>query len=434
MSRLERSHLRIVRDPEPLGSYIRPISRDVKLLSELLASGQPIGSGLVLDARAPQKSQDLRQVARSRGVELVLDPNSVELATPGGIDRTGMLELPWSDGKQDSPASVGQRASAIVETIAAAAVDMGVDAALAPTHFLESLPSPWLDLDLQLAESLRDALDSDSRGRRIRVYYPLVSNLGVLSRGPVLSRMRAELSRLRRDEVVDALWLRMHAFGSTSSGRLNLRRYVDVSRGLHDVGVPVVGERTGTVGLALMALGCIAGIESSITHGERCDIRALQRTPRPGERGFAPAPRVYIPSIGAFVNREPAAQFFGAPGIKNWFACQRSCCRRGHIDMLADPRRHFLITRSGEVGELASVPAELRPEHYLSTWLRPASDRIIRAARVLPELAKQRGRLDDWRETLSDIRTLDAQSRPSVSLPISAFDETLRGQAGSAGR
>lgn len=40
MSRLERSHLRIVRDPEPLGSYIRPLSRDIKAMSELLA---PLG-------------------------------------------------------------------------------------------------------------------------------------------------------------------------------------------------------------------------------------------------------------------------------------------------------------------------------------------------------------------------------------------------------
>ena len=434
MSRLERSHLRIVRDPEPLGSYIRPISRDINVLSELLASGQPIGSGIIVDARPPEKSDDLRQTAKSRGVELVLDPNSVELSTDGGIDRSGMLQLPWSGGECDTPDSLGRRAEAVVESIAATAVTMSVDAVLAPAHFLESLPSRWLDLDIQLAEALRRALDEDPRGRKIRIYYPLVSNLGVLSRGPILARIRDELQRLRQDEVIDAIWLRMHAFGSTSSGRLNLRRYADVSRRLHPVGVPIIGERTGTVGLALMSLGCIAGIESGVTHGERCDIRALQREPRPGQGGFAPAPRVYLPAIGAFLNREPARQFFSAPGIKNWFACQRPCCRRGFLDMLADPRRHFLITRASEVRELAAVPAEVRPEHYLTTWLRPASDRVIRASRVLPELAKQRRRLDDWRETLSDVRSLDAKSRPTVSPPISLFDGPTPGKAGSAGR
>jgi len=213
-----------------------------------------------------------------------------------------------------------------------------------------------------------------------------------------MSRLERSHLRIVRDpeplgSYIRPISLRMHAFGSTSSGRLNLRRYVKAARRLHAVGLPVIGERTGTVGLALMALGCVAGIESSVTHGERCDIRTLQREPRPGRPGFAPPLRVYLPGIGAFLNREPAA----------------------------------------EVHELAAVPVDLRTDHYMTSWLRPASDRAIRAARILPQLAKQRKRLDDWRETLSEIRSADAAERPSVSPSIARMEGPSPRRTGSTG-
>lgn len=321
----------------------------------------------------------------------------------------------------------------VAEAIAATVLSMDVDAVLAPTHFLESFPSKWMEVDLKLTRSLRGILNQDRIGRQVRIYYPLISTLGLITKAPISARIVDELSELQSEGIVDALWLRMHAFGSTSSGRLSLRRYVKAARRLHAVGLPIIGERTGTVGLALMALGCVAGIESGVTHGERCDIRSLQREPRPGRPGFAPPLRVYLPGIGAFLNREPAAEFFKAPGIKNWFACQRSCCRAGHIDMLADPRRHFLVTRAAEVHELAAVPADLRTDYYLTSWLRPASDRAIRAARILPQLAKQRKRLDDWRETLSEIRSADAAERPSVSPSITRIDGPSPRRTGSTG-
>lgn len=430
MSRLERSHLWLVRDPEPLGSYVRPLARDSKLLTDLLVSGLQVGSGVVLDARAPDRTVDLREAAREAQVEIVLDPNSVELSTAGGIHRSGVLELPWGGGELNTPDSLGTRTAPVAERIATTAVGLEVDAVLAPSHFLESFPSPWLSVDLELSRALRTALDQDNRGRRIRIYYPFISTLTVASKGPVLSRICAEMAALRDEEVIDAVWLRMHAFGSRSSGRINFNRYVKVSRELHSVGLPLIAERTGTVGLALMALGCVAGIESGITHGERCDIRTLQREPRPNQTGFSPAPRVYLPGIGAFLDRESAARFFSTPGIKNWFACQGPCCRKGHLDMLTDPRRHFLMTRASEVRRLAEVPAEMRADRYLSSWLRPASDRAIRAARVLPKLAKQRKILDDWREVFSEIHAGDQQSRPSTSPPITFVDDLSGGRSG----
>ncbi len=413
-----RGHLRIVREPEPLGSYIRPLQRDFRLLKDLIAVGRPIGTGLILDASDTSRSEELRDLAREASIELCLDPNAVELSTVRGFQRSRISSLPWAGGVVDTPESLSLRVPEFVTTIAAVASEMRVDSVLVPTHFLDSLPSPWLDLDLRIAQALRAKLNETPHGRTVRLHYPLVARLVELSKGLARVRVVEALGRLAAEGAIDSVFMRMHGFGTTSSGRLNLRRYVSVARQLHQIGVPIVAERTGTVGLALLALGCVSAIESGVTHGERCDVRSLERPFDEEEKGVAPAPRVYLPAIGVFLNRDPAAQFFGSPGIKSWFSCQGTCCKNGHIDMLADPRRHFLVTRTSEVNSIGAAPVEIRSEHYLNKWLRPASDRAIRAARVLPELSKHRDRLDGWRETLTEIYTEDRRQRPTISATL----------------
>jgi hypothetical protein len=102
--------------------------------------------------------------------------------------------------------------------------------------------------------------------------------------------------------------------------------------------------------------------------------------------------------------------------VRNWFACQRSCCSvRGIADTLGDPRRHFITTRSDEVETLARIPAPLRASQYMERWLRPASDRATKAMRIDPSLEGHRNRLDSWRGTLAAINEEDAAVRPEVS-------------------
>ena len=74
---------------------------------------------------------------------------------------------------------------------------------------------------------------------------------------------------------IDAVWLRIHPFGTTAAGPIALRGYIEACRDLHRVGVPLVAERSGTIGVALMAFGAVGGIESGITLGERFDARTL---------------------------------------------------------------------------------------------------------------------------------------------------------------
>ena len=418
MTSQEFSHLRIVREPEPLQSYIRPLHRDYSFVARLLAEGKAVGTGLIVDACDPSRSADLRQLGSTAGLEVILDPRSVELSTIGGIQRSGVIDLPWSSGEVDTPESMTEiRRNQVATSLVEAALEMSASAILAPTHFLDSFPSPWFEIDLSLAERIRFHLDRDRAGRRVRIYYPLVSGLRTLISESVRDRVRDGLRRLVVGRTIDAIWLRMHAFGTTSSGPLSLTRYIRTARSFHQLGVPVIAERTGTVGIPLMALGCVTGIESSITHGDRCDVKSLQRPPQKGGGGGL-APRVYLSQIGAFLKRESAAEFLNNRSIRNWFTCQETCCARGTVDMLRDPRRHFIVTRSAEVSQLEAVPHEVRAEHYFSSWLRPASDRATRASRVLPSLLRHRDRLDQWRSTLSEIKERDAMERPTVSASL----------------
>lgn len=431
MATLERPYLRLHRNPEPLASYLRPLERDYRHIAELISAGFSLGSGIIVDACHPERSEDLRTFAAQHGLESVLDPRSVDLATDGGIRRAGVAELPWSRGVPDHPEAFGaDRVESYIEALAATALELGSSAVLAPTHYLDDPLSRWLEIDLALVRRLRAKLDSDSRGRGTRIYYPVATSLATLRVEPFGARLMQGLGALAAERAIDALWLRVNNFGTKSAGPLTLPRYIALARQLHSLGMPIVAERTGTVGLALLALGAIVGIESGVTHGERFNIRDLTAPPEPSSGGFVP--RVYLPSIGVFLKREEAAALLNTRGMRGSFGCQERCCPRGVPDMLADARRHFVVTRAAEVHGLAAVPQSMRVEHYFAKWLRSAADRATRAAMVIPALDKDRRRLDMWRATISAQVERDMADPPTMSPPLEAASHRPMGLAGGS--
>lgn len=213
----------------------------------------------------------------------------------------------------------------------------------------------------------------------------------------------------------DGVWLRVHPFGTTSSGPLALRRYIEGCREFQTLGVPLVAEHTGTIGVALLAFGAVGGTESGVTYGERFDVGGLLRPP-PGGSAFSPGPRVYIASLGAFLTREQARAFFENRQMRSLFACQTDgCCRRGASDMDADPKRHFLLRRAGEVNFYSRPPEPVRAGLYLEEFLRPATDLALRAARVDATLEPTRKRLEAWRQTLGAMHAAGLARSSAIS-------------------
>lgn len=406
-------HLRAV--GPPLGGYLRPGHRDGALLAKLITQGFDVGTGIVLDPALTDRTVELRDAARAAGIELVADPRSVELSMPGGFARSSISSLPWAGGSPHTYADLKHSGGdELCRSIAVHVVETGVSAVLAPTHFLDSVPD-WLSLDSHLARKLRSELDSLGADQ-VAIYYPLVSTLRALSNGRSTERIAAGLSMLAREGVIDAVWLRLHPFGTSSAGPINLRRYILLAQDLAAIGLPLVGEKTGTVGLVLLAFNAVGAIESSITYGDRFDVRALQR-PSDG-KGFIPPPRVYLSNIGALVKKSTAEALLDKPILRGRHSCQSACCPRGYRDMLDDPRRHFVVSRSLEVARISKVPAGARPEHYLTTWLRPASDRAVQVAKADPDLIVHRERLDNWRVTLSTmLESAGSKASPGVLVP-----------------
>jgi hypothetical protein len=393
-----------------LGLYLRPGRNDHTVFQQLLAEDRAV-SGLVLDARHFGRQVDLRDALIGNGVHAVLDTDFMEAATPGGSVLAGVGNLPWASMVALSPGTVRGEAGRKLASLIADMVSAGsFSAVLAPTHLLEDVSDGWFAADRAVATALRAELDR--RGLNdVAMFYPLAIP------GTVLRdrSKRAILIEALKSIEIDALWLRIHPFGTTSAGPIALRGYVEACWDLHRIGVPLVAERSGTIGVALMAFGAAGGIESGITLGERFDARSLTAPRDPNAEPFSPAPRVYLHNIGAFVQRESAGSLFESRQMLAALACRdTACCRRGAIDMIKDPRRHFVLRRIGEVDRVGSAPTEHRPGVYLEDYLRPATDLALRASRVLPELVPAQQRLESWRFTLGAI---ERTGIPSVSLP-----------------
>jgi hypothetical protein len=392
-----------------LGNYTRVGRNDHNVLSQAVVEGARI-TGLVFEAGYEERHRELRAAAHSRGIETVLDSMAMELATPGGVERGAIHELPWGSRKPQTPTDLSaQRGREFTKQLAEFVSVRGLfTAVIAPTHFNAGPSSDWFARDMELAARLREQLDP-----AVLMYYRLATSTSAM-RDP--AKLAATLSALRLLDI-DGLWLRLHPFGTTNAGPLSLRGYISSARQLHSLDVPIVGEHTGTVGVAIASCGAIGGVESGVTIGERVDMTSLVRSSGSNEP-FAPAPRVYLRKLGTFMSRDQAAMFLGNRSMKAAFVCDDPlCCRRGVVDMLARPREHFLVQRSKEIKRLSDAPWTHRDELYMSEFLRPASDQAVRASQFDESLLPVRRRLESWRVTLSNMRTEGAattRSRPAL--------------------
>lgn len=385
---------------QPLGNYLRPGRNDHLVLQQLLSENQLAVTGLLVDPTLIDRHDDLAQEAGQQGIETILDPRSVDLSTPAGFQLSGVADLPWAPAIPHRPGDLsGASGLLLAEALAEFVVKESLSGMLAPTHIVSGPRDGWLPVDRELTLHLRRALDT--RGRATTpIYYPLTLRSSVFND----ARLREALMRYLADLPIDAVWLRIHPFGTTTSGPLALRRYIAGCQDLHRLGIPLVAEHTGTVGIPLLAFGAVGGIESGVTLGERVTFdRYLRAT---DGNGFSHPPRVYIDGLGAFLSREQAQAFFEKRGMRSAHGCQdQRCCPRGFNDMISEPRRHFVVQRSAEIGRLSRTPQELRPTIYMEEFLRPASDSAARAAKAEPALETTRKRLDAWRGTLGAILT-----------------------------
>lgn len=403
---------------DPLGSYLRVGRNDHSFLAQMLVDGRNTGTGLIADPACYERHKDLWVEARQRGVETVLDPRSLDLSTPGGMLRGGIHDLPWGANAPHMPDSLYGQAGA---DLCAQLVDMvdeaGHSAVLAPTHFLATADDPWLEIDADLTTGLRSALDRNGL-TDVPIYYPLIAR----SNNFYDADWRQQIQEHLRPLPIDALWLRIHPFGTSTSGPLALKRYLAACRHMHELGRPLVGEHTGAVGVGLMAFGALGGIESGVTVNETTDLSRWLRKPKKSGGGGGQA-RIYLHQLGAFLELSKAQTLLNRPGMKAAHAClDTSCCRRGWKDTPGRYREHFVTQRAQEVASLSNTPDTLRAGSYLEGFLRPASDKAVRASEAEPALSVVRRRLDSWRGTFG----ADLTDNPAHSFSPPAAGKRVR--------
>lgn len=405
---------------DPLGSYLRVGRKDHNFLAQMLVDGKPL-SGLVADPAQADQHKDLWVEAHQHGVETVLDPRSLELSTPGGILRGGAADLPWAATELHTPDSLYAQAGVdLCDQLTDAVATAAHTAILAPTHFLASAADPWLDVDADLTHALRASLNRAGLSA-VPIYYPLITKTDNFYD----PKWRAAIVQSLRGLPVDAVWLRIHPFGTAKSGPVALKRYLEACRDLHQLGRPLVGEHTGAVGVGLMAFGALGGVESGITVNDHTDLSDWLRVPKKRGGGGGEA-RMYLHQLGAFLDRSKADALLSRPGMKAAHAClDTSCCPRGWKDMHLHYREHFVTQREREVRAFSQIPEPLRAGHYLENFLRPASDKAVRASDIEPALMSVRKRLDSWRGTFGN----DLTSNPSHSFSPPAAGKRHRKSA-----
>lgn len=380
--------------PEPLSLFFRPGRADHTTVGQALSEGRGGVSGAILDPTHIQFQRDLVANLTDRRLRAVLDPLALELSTAGGLT-AARRQLEWADSTPHRPnnfdAKKVDRSSRLIAGFVKA---HGFSAVFAPTHFLaKGATDPWLLIDRRLTSRLRSELDATA-GKDVPIYYPLAVPTHVFF-DPIQRRaLVAALSTL----PVEAVWLRVSRFGAYNGGP-SLQNYIVACRDFHSLKLPLIAEKAGTHGLALLAFGAVSGVESGVSIGEQFDFGRLQLKPKAGRKPFAPRPRVYLQSLGVFVSRDDASQLFQDPKFRPYACSDSDCCQKGFQSTLADPRRHFANSRIDEVNQLSAMPPSLRPSGFLQQMLRPADDYL---QRLVPNLAR-------LSETLA--KTLLAKSR-----------------------
>jgi hypothetical protein len=368
------------------------------MLGRLLSRGTGHLTGIILEPSREHRFEEVLEEARRQSIECVLDPVTLELATPVGFT-SERAKLPWAAAEPDSRNSFSKsRIAAVAHSIASHVAKGPYSGVLSPTHFIGSGNDPWLDIDVDLGVALRHELDTVGL-RNTPIYYSLALSSSVFR--SKVDRVRI-IERLRQLQV-DAIWFRVHPFGTSSSGTVALRRYVEGCRDFHPLGLPLVADRTGTAGLALLASGAVSGVEAGVTVGESFDAGRLLRV-RESKQAFSPPPRVYLAPLGAFVTREKAQEIFSHRNAKSRLGCTDSaCCAAGVADMLREPREHFVRQRVAEVTRIGQIPRHLRTRQFADDFLARASSLAILAERIDPGLGVVRKRIDDWRIVLDAI-------------------------------
>ena len=358
--------------PEPLGWYLRPSYVDHRAIADAVVGGSVGLHGVVFDPLNDDRHSELRDLTVERNRDAILDPRTQEMGSIGGFNKR-LAGLPWASDRTHTPSDFGDvNGRRIAESISSFVVEKGYTAVLAPTHYIESANSAWLDADVRTTGYLRRYLDRAGAGN-VPIFYSLAVSYEAFrtpeERHTILERLSGQ--------PIECPWIKISQ--NSTLTHAGIRNFVNGAVEFHSLGVPIVGDMMGGLrGLSALAFGAVGGICHGVTQKESFSAGTWTRPVTSEQKGFTWPTKIYVPTLDMHLLRREAEMFFDAHGSKSRFGCrERLCCPKGWKDMLDNPVRHGVVQRSQEIQRLSTVPDHIRARHFLEETLRPATDAAV---------------------------------------------------------
>ena len=417
----------------PLAGFLRLGHTGHRKLADLQAAGRFPFRRVVVDAAHFIEQQDLIKTLKASGCEIILDPNFAEMATSARFSSSSLQRLSWSNPERPWMAAdfARHRNYDVARAIAQFAIEASVHAVLAPTHLIDKNTEEWRAIDLKLSEALRHELDW-AGGNSIAVDYQLITTGAVLKDASRRTALASDITAL----PIENVWLRISGFGATATGA-GTRTFVESVRPLHAMGRSLVVDMAGGfAGLAVLALGAVAGISHGV--GQKESFKASDWN-KPPSGGFGSGARAYVHELDRYFKEDQLEAIFQARGGRARFCCNdSSCCPAGGNDMLENSHAHFLTQRHRQIEDLSNTPELRRSEHFLLHHLDPA----VRSARhgAKPKIPNEKvaKAVDDakirmirLRDALAD---LESRGQPDTRSRSPVFRGGARGISAVLGR
>ncbi|GKY89450.1 hypothetical protein STA1M1_33190 [Sinisalibacter aestuarii] len=419
----------------PVGQYIRLGETAYQRLGSMLVEGRLPATRVVVDASRISHQREIIRAFKAAGAEVVMDTKAAELAAHnkfGGWPK----HAPWGAMNPGGPIGpeffAAKRADDIFGEIARCAVEFGVDAVLAPGHFINAKDfDGWFEVDRRSCEYLREALDREG-GSSIGIDYLLVTKHTEINDAAKRSEFVAGLDGL----PFDNLWLRASGFGN-DAGPLAAARFLSALHGLHNLGKPIISDYLGgLVGEAAVAFGAVSGLAHGIGERERFSASGWEKPPAPrdGQKGGSQK-RVSVPGLNRSLSVPEFEVMCSARGGKRLLVCpDRKVCPNGIGDMIADTKRVAAHEALTHLATIAAVPDQRRADHFLEHRVKEVDRNARQVKNLKPkkEEAEQRGvdlerllvRLADHSDKIGKMRSAfehmheEKKDRPHRARPV----------------
>ena len=399
-----------------VGHAIRTGEMAYKQLENLHAEGRLPANSVIIDASKALFQKEFIAALRASGAEIILDTKAAELSEIGKFQ--GYAKgAPWAKKDDNRPLNVGDFDTRSNEDlygkIARFALENGVTAIMAPTHFLkEGAADPWLHVDIETVSLLRSALDREG-GHHIAIDYPLIAPHTKITDVAHRERIMQAIAGLPFDNLI----VRLSGFGSLA-GQLTTKRTLQAVADLQRLGYPIMLDHIGgLIATAAVAFGFVSGVAHGIGERERFDASQWHKPPKPREPGsfFGRPTYIPVPGLGRSFTKDHINLIAGTQGGRRLVSCQdRNCCPRGLIDMLDKPRAHIAFQQFEKMQALFEVPDTRRAQHFLDTEMHTAQHKARDLAQlktgnatVNKALANSHKRIDSLAKTFETLIKID---------------------------